>query len=235
MKTSKIIFFSLLGAFAFFILAYATYFRLHGEKKSLGSDIILKTIKKDIPSFKVLILNDCFNVSLIQNDSTCIVVSSMRDSIAPQLNFTTREDTLWLSDFNREISVNKMISVHFSNTLKSVLLIKSHIMITNFSLEVLSLDLNLDESRVYFNLNKKSVIRDLNVTAKNHSYINANNFNVDEIGISLQNSEANLDINTKKMSGCLSDSSKINARQPAEIWLKKDSTSNIKINAKIIN
>jgi hypothetical protein len=93
------------------------------------------------------------------------------------------------------------------------------------------LSLDLDQSSVWFNQDElvKSHINVLNISAKNHSRVNANQFNVDSMQIALHYSEANLEISAKELCGTLSDSSRIQARQPGEIWLKKDASSKINI------
>jgi hypothetical protein len=53
---------------------------------------------------------------------------------------------------------------------------------------------------------------------------------IDSLGVVLQNSEANFGNSARKISGSLSDSSRIYARQPKEISLKKDGTSKINVN-----
>ena len=72
-------------------------------------------------------------------------------------------------------------------------------------------------------------MRILNTTTKNHSSIRLSNFKIDSLGITLQNSNAYIDLITKKVYGTLSDSSRINIRQPEEICMKSDTTSNIYI------
>ena len=65
--------------------------------------------------------------------------------------------------------------------------------------------------------------------ANNHSEVNSNSFYADSIDIVLRHSEANLESISKRLAGTLSDSSRIQARQPEEIWLKKDLTSKISV------
>lgn len=204
--------------------------RITGKRRSDIFHTSFNVNKQAIPTFNVLYLNNSKNVQFVQNDSSYIVVTTMKDSIIPQINYTIKEDTLWLTDFEKQIYRNVWISIHVANTLKNIQLKNSDISIIKFISEKLSLDLN--KSSVSFNLDnsKSSAISILNIVAKNHSKINANGFKVDSLGIFLQHSEATLKIISKKISGTLSDSSKINVRQSEEISLKKDATSKIYVN-----
>jgi len=94
------------------------------------------------------------------------------------------------------------------------------------------LSLDLDKSSVDFDTNdgKRSMINILNITVRNKSNIHAGIFNIDSLGIVLQNSEANIEITAKKISGSLSDSSRMRVQQPEEISLKRDATSRINVN-----
>ena len=98
-----------------------------------------------------------------------------------------------------------------------------------FGSQTLSLD--LDKSIISFNQdkNRNSAMTVLNIVAKNHSNINVEGFKVDSLGIFLEHSEVSLKIISKKISGTLSDYSKITVWQSEEISLKKDATSKINV------
>ena len=233
MKTSKIIFITLLGTIALLILAAMIDVRFTGQKRSEIFNNRLKVNKLDIPEFNVICLNNIKNLALVQSDSSYISMTATMDSITHPINYTIKEDTIWLSDFEKQNSRDVWIAVYFTNTLKSMQLKNSDLRITKFNSEKLSLDLNLDNSRVYFDADKSknTAISVLNIVAKNYSYITANGFNVDSLGINLQNSDAQLQIIAKKISGTLSETSKIFIRQPGEISLKIDATSKITVNS----
>jgi len=92
MKISKIIFLSLIGVIALWILAGALDLRINGVKRY--DYVNMNKKKTDIPHFKVLHLNGSKNISITQSDSCFIEVRYPKDSIAPTLNYTIREDTL---------------------------------------------------------------------------------------------------------------------------------------------
>lgn len=228
MKTSKIIFISLLGTIAFLILATLTDIRIRSRRNSdIKNDF--KVNRQIMPSFKVLCVNNSRNITFIQKDSSFIEVTYLKDSITPKLNFKIKEDTLTVSDFEKLIHRNVSITIHATDSLKRILLKNSDIRIEYFGTGKLSL--NLDHSSVWMDQYKggKYSLSILDVVAKNHSLFNTDDFKVDSLGIVLQNSKSDIRVYAKKISGNLSDSSRIYARQPLEISLKKDNTSKISV------
>lgn len=229
MKTSKIIFISLLGVIAFLILATMIDLRVRGRRNSdIQKDF--KVNRKALHSFNVLYMSDSRNVSLVQNDSSYIEVTYMKDSIAPKVNYAVKDDTLMISDFEKLIHRNVSVRIHSTDSLKKILLKNSDISIERLGSGKLSFD--MDQSSLWLNQDTtlKTSFITLDIFAKNHSSINSSEFKVDTLGIVLRNSEANFQIIAKVINGSLSDSSKIYARQPEEISLKKDKTSRINVN-----
>jgi hypothetical protein len=230
MKTSKIIFISLLSAIALFIVAAFLDIRINGYRKGTNpSNIAGYNVNKTIvPSFKVLRINNSPDIHLVQNDSSYFEVISQKDSLPLHPNYIIKDDTLVISDIESKVKSHMYLTFRINSTdsLKSIILKNSGITIENFISDRLSLD--MDKSSVWFSQGKSSFSA-LDISAKDHSKISANEFNVDTLGIVLQNSEANLEIIAGKLNGTLSDSSRISARQPAEISLKKDITSKINV------
>jgi hypothetical protein len=230
MKTSKIIFLSLLGTIAVFILASLVDVRINGRRNGdIQSDF--KVNRHALHSFSVLYVNNSMNVSLVQNDSSFIEVTYPKDSLAPKVNYTIKEDTLKVTDFEKLNHQNVSVKIHSADSLKKVLLKNSDISIEHLDPGKMYLD--MDQSSVWFNLDKSkksSLYQALDIVARNHSRINSTEYMVDSLGLALHNSEANLEIIAKKISGTLADSSKIYARNPSEISLKKDATSKINVN-----
>ncbi len=229
MKTSKLIFISLVGTIALLILAAMLDLRINGRKFSdINSDFKVK--KQSLKLFKTLYITNSMNVTLVKNDSSFFEITSLKDSISQTVNFSINEDTLKISDFEKISHKGASIRIHATNSLKRIQLKGSILSLENFSTEELSL--NIDQSEVWLNEGEpfKSKIHLLEVLAKNHSNVNAGQFAVDSMGIALQHSEANLECITKMLKSTLTDSSRIQARQPLEIWLKKDASSKININ-----
>ena len=229
MKTSKLIFISLVGTIALLILAGMLDLRINGRKFSdINSDFKVK--RQSLKLFKTLYITNSMNVTLVKNDSSFLEITCLKDSVTPKVNFSLNDDTLKISNFEKLSHSNASIRIHASNSLKRIHLGNSNLNLENFSTEELSL--HLDQSEVWLNEGEplKSKIHFLEVLAKNHSDLNGGQFNVDSADVTLRHSEANLECIAKMLKGSLSDSSRIHARQPLEIWLKKDATSNVNIN-----
>jgi hypothetical protein len=230
MKTSKIIFISLLSAIALFIVAVFLDIRINGYRNGTHSSKMAGyTVNKTIvPSFKVLCISNSPDIHLIQNDSSYFELISPKDSLPLHTNYTIKDDTLRISDVESKVKSHLYLEfrINTSGSLKNIILKNSGITIENFVSDRMALD--MDKSSVWLSQGK-SAFNTLDITARNHSQISTNEFNVDSLGIILQNSEANLEIIASKLTGTLSDSSRISARQPAEISLKKDITSKINV------
>ena len=229
MKTSKIIFLILIGTIAAIILAALIDLRINGRRDSdIAADFRVK--KHPLNFFKVISVTNSMNVTLVKNDTSYLEVTSSKDSITPRVSFSQNEDTLKISDFEKVTHHDVSIRIHATGSLKKILLKNSDFTIEHLSFAALSL--NLDQSTVWFNQNdtERSHLQFLEILAKNHSVVNADKFNADSVGITLIHSEAYLEIQAGKLFGSLSDSSRIQARQPEEIWLKKDGMSKVNIN-----
>lgn len=229
MKTSKIIFISLLSVIAIIILSAAIDIRINGERR--GDFYANRKVNKQIVlSFKVLCVNNSRNITVVHSDSSYVEVTYHKDSIAPKVNYMIKGDTLVVSDFEKSVHRNESISIYATDSLKSIQMNNSDASIMRFGSGRLSL--NLDKSSVWMDYDKgdKNSLLKLDVVAKNHSVFNTGDFKVDSLGIVLQNSMVNIRISAKKISGSLADSSRIDARQPEDISLKKDGTSRINVN-----
>jgi len=229
MKTSKLIFIVLVGTIALLILVTTLDLRINGRKFSdINSDFKVK--KQSLKLFKTLYIINSMNVTLVKNDSSFLEITSLKDSLSPKVNFAINEDTLKISDFEKLWHSNASIRIHATNSLRQVLLKNSNLTLLGFSTEALSL--TIDKSNVVLSESEphQSRIHFLEILANNHSNVYGREFYVDSIGIALQHSEVSLDGITNKLGGTLSDSSRIQARQPQEVWLKKDAASKININ-----
>lgn len=229
MKTSKIIFISLLSAIAVLILATMIDIRVNGQRNDRKQSDF-KVNKQILPFFKSLRVYNSMNITLVQNDSSYIEMSYLKDSIAPKVNYTIIGDTLMVSDFEKSNHRNVSVTIHATDSLRNIQLKKSNIRIERIGLG--KLFFTLDESELWLNQDKlvKSAFQVLDIVAMNHSRINSSEFRIDSLGLVLRNSEAYLEMKANKISSILSDSSKIYVRQPGEISLKKDETSKINVN-----
>jgi hypothetical protein len=229
MKTSKIIFISLLSTIALLILATLIDIRINGRREDRNhSDF--KSTKQMVPFFKVLCVYNSMNVTLVQNDSSFLEVTCLKDSIATKVNYKIIGDTLTVNDFEKTNYRNVSVTIHATDSLRKVQLKNSNISVDRIGPG--KLFFALDRSELWLNQDTlvKSSSPVLDIVAKNHSRINSSGFRIDSLSLVLHNSEANLEMKARKISGTLSDSSKIVVRQPAEISLKKDATSRINVN-----
>lgn len=249
MKTSKIIFISLLGTIALIILATTINIRINGNKGeefpidgnlnaikkpispfNVPIDVNITAIRKPILSFKVLFLNDCKGVSSIsvtQGDSSYIAIDYKKDIPAPEVKYTIKQDTLFVKDLKLS-----GITICATSSLNRINMNNSYVSLRGFTSDNSSgkLTLVVDQSTVMLyqkrSQNKPSIAV-LNIDARNHSSINADNFSVDSLEITLRNSFST--IYAKKVSGSLSESSRITIKQPFEIALKRDADSKITV------
>ena len=227
MKTSKIIFISLLGAIAFIILASLIDIRITGKRNG-DYTADFKRSKQILPAFKALNLNSCKNIQIVRNDSSFIEINYTKDSLVPKIDYSIVKDTLIISGLNKN-NRDFSIKICATDSLKIIKLENSDLGIYNFGFRNMSFDLN--HSRLHLNQEDKdkSSAHAIQITAKNHSYINCYKFNIDSLGITLQNSNADFITDINKINGSISDTSRIVLRQAEEISLKKDATSKMNI------
>lgn len=228
MKTSKIIFISLLSAITLLILAAAIDIRISGRQNG-GSQNDFKTSKQALQHFSVLRVNNSMNITLVRKDSSYLEVTCLKDSIVPKVNYTFRGDTLLVNDFEKPAHRNGSITICATDSLRKILLKNSTMSADRLGMGKLAFE--LDQSNLFLNqdLKLKNQIRALDLIAINHSEINSNGFSVDSLTLKLSYSKANLDLFVKNISGTLSDNSAIYSRQPQEISLKKDASSKINV------
>jgi hypothetical protein len=234
MKTSKIIFLSILAMFALIILASAIFIKIQGQKintSSITNDNHTFT-KKEVPSFKVLSINNSTNIRLVRNDSTFLEIYFSKDSLAPVVNYITDKDTLKIKDFTPH-SGNKfiLVRVNYVEPLNHIELKNSSVFIESLSSKKMLIE--MDSSTVMANdQSGKSDVRVLSVFGKNQSVfqIRTGKFKFDSLNIILRNSKAYLYSNENKLSCDISNKSNVRlTEQPLEIVMKKDSTSQFSV------
>lgn len=225
MKTSKIIFTSLLVAIALVILAGFMEVRITGNRN--GIDLVVK--KQVIPSFKVLYINNS-DILLSYGDSSLFEVTLHKDSLLPKIEYKLSNDTLRISNIRFSNNSNVRVKIQSSDSLKNILVVNSDLRIDHYGSK--NLTLGIDKSSVSLNRDEKEqfTFYSLDIMAKNHSAIYSGAFKADNLNIFLEKSEATLEITALKLIGNLSDSSTIYTRQSEEISVKKDETSRIYIN-----
>lgn len=227
MKTSKIIFISLLGTIALIILAAVIDIRITGKRN--GDNVAdFKRSRQTLPSFKVLNLSSCKYIEIVQNDSSFMEINYPKDSIVPNNIYTIAKDTLIVTGFNKKNHI-LTIKIHTTDSLKNIKLENTYLTISDFCFSRMSFDLN--HSRLYLNQenSNKSSAHAIRIIAKNHSDINCYKFNIDSLNITLHNSDADFMTHINKINGSITDTSRIELHQVEEILLKKDVSSKMNI------
>ena len=226
MKTSKIIFISLLSFIALIIFAASLSVRLTGQKP-FDSDNTLRTINTPLPEFCVLDVEIFYRITLRESTSNYIELSVPKDSPDPQLNYNVKNDTLHIMNFQNPVPSSLFITIHIAPGLQTIQLKNSDILLAKYNTKKLSFI--LDNSKLYSIMNSKenNSVNNLNVTAKNLSIIILYSMDIDSVNIALRNSTAVLKITPKYLGGNLTAGSRLNTIQPGEISLKRDSTSKI--------
>ncbi len=227
MKTSKIIFVALLSTIALIILAVDLDVRLTGVKGNNFQNNNYKMVKKTVPAFRVLSLNDRGKVELIKSDSTYLELRYSKDSVAPDLKYTFTGDTLNLAGQKKDSENDLMVRIHTSGNLQRIISKNSKLKIENFNSTGLALDLDDCSLNMFKGESNETSFRSLEINAINHSNIYSNDIRVDSIKINLKKSEARLMVQLQKISGNLTDSSSVSLHQVEDISLKKDKSSEI--------
>lgn len=222
MKTSKIIFVSLLTTITVLILTGFIVVRIAGRH---GSILLVK--KHAIQSFNAVYLNNC-RATIVYDDSLFIGVSYRKDSAGLVLDYKISNDTLRITDNGYTRTSGLPFTIHANDSLNTIVAANADLTLVNYGSEKLSL--NVDKSSVLFDTDSSTIgfsFRNLDITARNHSYIRSNEIKADKLQLFIQSSEANIQIVTKSVSGILSDESTVYMSQSNEISLKKDDSSKI--------
>jgi hypothetical protein len=236
MKKSSIIFISLLGAVAILIIIVSLDLAINGKNanKTIASSqkINYSNARQNLPSFKVLLLKNCKGLSLARGDSSYYEIRFLKDSLVPNINFVIHKDTLIISDL-------KLTNIAFFTLYATPALKKFHLknsdkitvrsFIRGNSMDKLTFNLDNSDLSMLQEKEKRSSLTSIDIIEKNDSHINGSSFQVDSVNILLQNSQADLSIDINKLRAGLSEESKISVRQPKEIFLKRDASSNIKV------
>lgn len=226
MKTSKIIFISLLGAITLGILLVFVNITI----KTHNHPVIIIN-KQHLPAFKVMYINNCrFYVE--RSDSSLIETKFLKNTVPPSPDYKMKGDTLIISGFyeTRGSENYPSVKIFYSDSLNSIILKNSDITVKG--LQSAKLNLDLDNSALWFNQDsvKISSLRVLEILAKNHSTMDATSFKIEFLSVNLDKSYADLAILASKVSGSISDSSRVSLHLAGESTLKADATSSVRIN-----
>ena len=228
MKTSKIIFIALLSTIALIILAAIINVRLTGERDGNFKDEFKTRIQ--LSQIKVLIIITNNNLELVQSDSAYFEITTMKDSIVPKLEYSITGDTLKIEDQMVKTGRGAWVSIHVNDQLNQIILKKSYLNLFNFQISQLSVDLDQSNLNVIQQNDKKNSFQRLNIIARNNSQFDATDIKIDSLQVEIYHSEISLWSTINNLRGSIADSSRLSVRQPYEITLKRDSSSNLNIN-----
>lgn len=223
MKISKILFISLISVIALFILSSVLYIRINGYKLDDINNI--NAFNQTLPSFKVLCIRNCSNINIVESDTMTINTTCPKDSLFPKDIITTKPDTLILSNTKDYLKIKLSVN----NTLKSINALESDITIKSIPSSIISI--NVDESELFFNIDKPNdyVLNTLTINAENHSRVNSNFFKIDSLSIELLKSHSNLGLYAKSINVTLTDSSGLYIKQPEKLTMKRDTSCTLYI------
>jgi hypothetical protein len=229
MKTSKIIFISLLCLIALITLAATISVRINGVKIDEVNRLLRKT---EIPlqAYSVIDMKSCENISLTEGSTSKIEVLVSEDSLNPKIDYTVENDTLFITGLRCNPSSRLYIKVYIDPDLKTIWLKNSNITIVKCNYKKLSIFLDSSRLNSVLNYKENNSISNMIVKANNRSSVVLYSMDVDSANLVLQNSTTNLKISPKFISGILSENSKLTTQQPGEISVKRDSTSKIMLN-----
>lgn len=228
MKTSKIIFFSLLGTIALLIVAAFIDVRLTGHKNTGDAEQISKN-DTPVSSFSVLMVNNCQVLNIVNGASPAISIESLEKTKPVEIKYYVRNDTLFISDVGHsEARDIRLVNLKITVSVKKVIAKNSHVRISQPASNELWID--ADKSNIFMvgDTSGNSPIRILNINAINQSEV-ISNVKADSVLVSLRDSKAGLTNKVGKITGTIASESSLKVIQPGDISMKTDPTSQLYI------
>ena len=148
MKTSKIIFTSLLGTAAAFILAGAIDIKISGSRNDHQAPE-MTTSTRNIPDISVLTLKDGQNFELVYSDSSFLELSWSKDAVPADPVISIEGDSMIITGVSQQEGIWMKVKLGTGNSLQKIDMINSHVTIAQMGSALVNLD--LDGSRVWFN------------------------------------------------------------------------------------
>ncbi len=231
MKTSKIIFISLLCAVALLILAAFIDIRNNGRKLITKPE--LDSTIEMLPSFKVIDAYNCSGVSFTRNDSTYLKLRWEKDSSKPVFNYSISNDTLKI--FNNNFDPNRIngyeASISFAKDVKDIKANRSDLYVWTAGNYELFLNLVKSDLYLYKDSSDNAVVKFLSVNASDNSNITVFNNVTENLEVNLRWSNLYFNSGTQRVSGLLADTASIYLNKASEISLKCDNTSSVRVEA----
>ena len=219
MKTSNIIFISILGIMAIVLTTAAFSFK-HTEIEKEANN---KRFYQNIPSAKILLLENCKNLSFHQSDSSYIEYT-VKDSVGSKVNFDVKGDTLFFFNVKSK-NPDGWVKLYLSGKVTGFLVKNSNITLNDFAGRLF---LNSDNSEITMSQKTgKKILKALDINGINDSNIFMSRFWIDSVHVKLLDSRAELRIGIGVFEGNILETSKLILQSPREMSLKRDEFSTI--------
>jgi hypothetical protein len=228
MKKSKIILACLFLTLAIFILAAFADIRLNGNNTIENT---LETSQIKLPEFRVLVLKDCDQITISQDNTASINLKMRKGIQPPEINYSVKNDTLTLFGVKQKIDSEVLFTdVQAGNSLQCIRVSGSGTRI-RFR-ENSSLIIDADKSQVHISHSSTKKSNDnLRIFARNNSRITSTTFRIDTLEIMAEKSEANLSLQAGHLCGSAENGSIVFVRQPLTTSFSCDTTSRFNINS----
>ncbi len=232
MKTSNIILVSVIASFMLTpIIGGLLQNRFLNKSKSetQGSpetqdspEVLLNYI--ELPDYKYLVIEDQKDITIETSVDNQLILKNEEGFPTPKVDYHVNRDTLFIDDISKSAENKYPIIIH--TPLKDVGWIEgrnSDFKISNISAG--KLFLKLDDSKVVISNSAEKKIRDLTIYGSNGSRINSNSFQVDDLVIHLDHSNASIPVSIENLSGSLVNGSKLYVKEVNHFDFTKDKSS----------
>jgi hypothetical protein len=226
MKTSNIIFFSLVGSISAIIMAGAIQLRLTGTTDNTRNTSERKLVDAPLKPFKYLVITETTNLQIKEGAQSGLVVTVGKNDPDAIVKHHQAGDTLFIDQlaFGEDgRSLTGTLTVNPA-TLKFIGATKSSFSIYDVTVD--NLEVNLDESRFYADASKNMMLGNISVDAVNSDF-SASNVEMDTLNIRLDQSSAYFNNEINKVKAVLKNESSISAPNAGDMEIRKDKTSRI--------
>lgn len=230
MKTSNIIFSSIIGSITLIILSGAIEWRFFGDKNPNRFEISPDNIEAfkqniDLPEFQYLVINDMpLSTNIILGGKNEIELILKNKSEASVLDYHIKGDTLFIEGVNENGSV--LLSVNLFMThgqLNGINSNQSGVNINQYNNDSLTLVLN----HTTIDIHQPCVIGSLSIFGTDQSTVNVYSAQVDTLKLDLNNSTVRMQTIINKLQGQMSNHSELDLRDVSDLDFKKDNSSRL--------
>ncbi len=230
MKTSNIIFSSIVGSLTLLIVTGALEFRFLGHKNEGHLKFSIDKIEAakqnfDLPEFQYLVINDMPVWTNIifggKNEMELILQDKSEASI---LNYHLKGDTLFIEGVNKEgpnvLSVNLFLP---QGQLKGINSNQSKVNINQYNNDSLTLVL----IHATIDIHQPCVFGNLSIFGTDQSTVNVYSAQVDTLQLDLNNSTVRMQTIINKLQGQMSNHSELDLKDVSTLDFQKDNSSRL--------